>query len=175
MNSEVISIDMLAKLKLDVSNLEKFNNDPKSFLETAGIPIIVDSASIQSSVYNSIGANVSGLSVESYWWGVDIEMNEEITQGIITGMIPAGTLGPLIASALATAGIMAGPLAALIGAAFATVFALKAAEIKLVNGGKGVHWPISWLQWGAVIAAIPGGPTAIVAAIVIFIHPIRNH
>jgi hypothetical protein len=79
-----------------------------------------------------------------------------------------------IAAAFGAAGIVSGGVAAAMGAGFAAAFALKVAEIKIVNDGKGVNWPITWLQWGAVAAAVPGGPASIVGAIMVFIHPVRN-
>ena len=51
---------------------------------------------------------------------------------------------------------------------------LKIAQINMANNGKGVHWPITWAQWGVILASAPGGPGAIVIASAAVIHPLRN-
>jgi hypothetical protein len=56
----------------------------------------------------------------------------------------------------------------------AAIFEAKIAEIKIINKGKGVHWPISWLQWGILLAAVPTGPVGIVGAGLVFVHPLRR-
>jgi hypothetical protein len=114
------------------------------------------------------------LTVQTHWWGFDINCNEKLTQDIISGTIASGPLATAIASALATAGVVTGGIATMIGAAFAAAFALKAAEIKLVDNGNGVHFPITWLQLAPVVSAIPSGPAGLITAIMVFIHPVRN-
>jgi hypothetical protein len=113
-------------------------------------------------------------SVKTYWWGIEIVMNEDLTQAIATGAIVGPPLATLVSGALVAAGVLSGGIAAVIGGAFATALALKIVQIKLTDQGQGVYWPISWLQWAAVAAAVPGGPAAIVAAILIFFHPVPN-
>ena len=50
----------------------------------------------------------------------------------------------------------------------------KIVQIKLTDQGEGVYWPISWLQMAAVTAAVPGGVATVVAAILVFLHPVPN-
>lgn len=114
------------------------------------------------------------VSIKKHWWGVDIIMNEKMTQDIIHGITATGPVGGAIAAAFGAAGIITGGVATVIGAGIAAVVAVKVAQIKITDNGKGVHWPITWLQWGALLAAIPGGPAGIAAAGVLFLHPIRN-
>ncbi len=114
------------------------------------------------------------ISVDKHWWGIDIVMNEKLTQDIITGITGSGALAGAIASAFGGAGVITGGVAAIIGAGIAGVVALKVMEIKLVDNGNGVHWPITWLQWAALIAAVPTGPAGVIAAGMVFLHPLRN-
>ena len=114
------------------------------------------------------------ITASVHWWGVDIVMNEKLTQDIIAGVTGTGTVGGLIAAALGAAGVVTGGIATLIGAGIAAVIGVKVAQIKITNNGNGVHWPITWVQWAALLAAVPGGPAAILAAGAIFLHPIRN-
>lgn len=113
-------------------------------------------------------------SVETYWWGFDIKMNDKLTDDICTGTISAGALGTTIATALTAGSIITGPIGAAIAAGFATAFGLKVAEIKIVNNGNGVHWPVSWPQLGLVVASVSMGPLSVLAAVLAFIHPGRN-
>jgi hypothetical protein len=62
----------------------------------------------------------------------------------------------------------------MIGAAFAAAFGLKAAEIKIIDNGKGVYWPITWPQWAVIAAAAPSGPAILTAAISAVVHPLPN-
>jgi len=113
-------------------------------------------------------------SVKTYWWGIEVVMNEDLTQAIATGAIVGPPLATLISGAFVAAGIVSGGIAAVIGGAFATALALKIVQIKLTDQGQGVYWPISWLQWAAVAAAVPGGVATVVAAILVFFHPVPN-
>jgi len=112
--------------------------------------------------------------VQLHWWGIEIDTNEAMTQNIVNGTTATGTVGGFIAAALGAAGVVTGGAATVIGAGLAAIFAIKIAQINIVNNGKGVRWPITWLQWAAIMASIPGGPAAIVAAGAIVIHPLRN-
>jgi hypothetical protein len=114
------------------------------------------------------------ITASVHWWGVDIVMNEKLTQDIISGVTGTGTIGGLIAAALGAAGVVTGGIATLIGAGIAAVVGIKVAQIKITNNGNGVHWPITWVQWAALLAAVPGGPAAILAAGALFLHPVRN-
>ena len=108
------------------------------------------------------------------WWGFDIVMNNKLTDDITKGAVGTGVLGTTVATALTAGGILTGPIGAAIASALAAAFAAKVAEISIVNNGSGVHWPISWPQLGAVVASLPTGPLGVLAAILVFIHPLRN-
>jgi hypothetical protein len=166
---------LLASLHADPAELEKFTNDPMSFLESAGIPMVpAEELDALSSVEDSLTAKpYSGVSVKKHWWGIDIKMDEQITVDIERGVISVGTLGKIITMAFAQ--MASGPVLAAVCGALAAGMVTKALEIKLADRhDKGVHWPISWPQWGTVIADVPMGPSGILAAILIFIHPLPN-
>lgn len=152
---------------------QALQSNPVVALTEAGIPTMT---AWSEALGTKSAATKSGEKIDAttHWWGFDIVMNEKLTQDIIDGTVGVGTLGPLVAAALGAAGIVTGGVATLIGAACAAAFGLKVAEIKIVNNGKGVHWPITWLQWAAVLAAVPSGPGGLIAAIMLFIHPVRN-
>ena len=101
-------------------------------------------------------------------------MNEQITNKVVTGKLAIATLGSIIASALVGAGFLTGPMAAVVGASFGAAFGLKAAEIKLIDSGNGVYWPVTWPQWALVVAGAVTGPSTLVAAISAFVHPLPN-
>jgi hypothetical protein len=101
-------------------------------------------------------------------------MNEDLTQAIATGAISGPPLASLVAAALAATSVVTGTVAALLGTAFAAALAFKIVQIKLTDQEKGVHWPISWLQWLAVAVAILGGFATILIAILAFFHPVPN-
>lgn len=158
---------MFAQLRTDPAALEAFTANPRPKLESAGIPV--------GATPPSAGlAGSYSCTVDTYWWGLNITMNESLTQAIVTGTIAAGPLATLVSSALVAAGVVTGPVGAVIGSAFASAFALKVVEIKLIDDGNGVYWPVSWPQLAAVLAAVPTGPAGIIAAIMIFIHPVAN-
>lgn len=137
--------------------------------------VAVDSGNLieANAIPNNLNESES-VTVSKFWWGIDIKCNEKLTEDIITATATAGPIGTAIAAALVGAGVFTGGIATAIGAAFAAAFALKVAEIKIVNNGEGVHFPITWLQMAPVIMQIPMGPVAIIGAIMIFIHPVRN-
>jgi hypothetical protein len=167
---------LLARLQADPAELEKFTNDPTSFLESAGIPMVpAEELDALSSVEDSLTAKPhSGVSVKKHWWGIDIKMDEQITLDIERGVTGAGTLGRILATAFA-AGEGTGPVVAAVCAALALGIVTKAGEMRLADRHeKGVHWPISWPQWGTVVAAVPMGPPSILVAILVFIHPLSN-
>ncbi|MEL6718537.1 MAG: hypothetical protein AAFP82_07460, partial [Bacteroidota bacterium] len=112
--------------------------------------------------------------VKKRWWGIVIYMSERLTQDIISGAMAAGALGKLIAAGFGAAGVVTGGVAAVIGAGVATIAILKIVQIRLVNNGKGVNWPISWFQWAALMAAVPSRPAGIATAGAVFFHPSRN-
>jgi len=47
--------------------------------------------------------------------------------------------------------------------------------MKIVNREKGVHFSITWLQWAAIVAALPVCPAGILASGAVFIHPVPNN
>lgn len=99
-------------------------------------------------------------------------MNEELTQKIITGQIASDALAGLFGAALLAAGI-AQPLAVAAGAAFAAISLLKYAELRIVDNGKGVHWPITWLQWAALILP-PWDIASLTVKGAVLVHTLRN-
>lgn len=117
---------------------------------------------------------VERVTVELKWWGIDINMNNAFTENVVHGITGAGGVAGVVAAALGAAGVVTGGVATVIGAGLAAIFGIKIAQINITNNGKGVHWPISWAQWGAILASAPGGPGAIVAAGALVIHPLRN-
>jgi hypothetical protein len=172
-----------AKLARDPAAKKEFQENPLPQLEAAGIPLLPAIATPPSVQALVTGANIGSraivvageeISVNSHWWGIDVVMNEKLTQDIITGLTASGALGGIIGGAIGAAGIVTGGVATVIGGAIALIIAAKTAEVKIVDNGKGVHWPISWPQWAALIAALPMGVAGIVAAGMAFIHPLRN-
>lgn len=172
---------LFAKLQANPAELEAFLRDPLPVLHTAGIPVMsaIPPAANLGSARQLADVGVAAapsykLDASVEWWGVDFVMNEDLTQAVATGAIVGPPLVALITSSLAVAGIVTGPIAAAIAAAFGTAFAAKIVEIKLVDGGSGVHWPVTWPQWAGLVAAVPAGPAAILGALLLFIHPLRN-
>ncbi len=187
---------LFAKLQKEQGAWQAFMESPATLLEEAGIPLVqllppsssaaapaVDSEQISAAIagIERVAKSSQMIAVESekvsasiHWWGVDITMNEKLTQDIIAGIAGVGPLGGLVAGAFGAAGLITGGVATVIGAGFAAICALKIAEMKIIDNGNGVHWPISWAQWALLIAAVPGGPGAIVVAGLVFIHPVRN-
>jgi hypothetical protein len=179
-----------AKLEKDPAEEQAFEQDPLPQLKAAGIlllPTIAAPVPAQTLLHeagielaSSVGmaaarlAAAEKISARKHWWGVDVVMNEKLTQDVIIGLEAGGPLGTLIGSALAVAGIVTGGVATLIGAAFAAILCVKKTEIKIVDNGEGVHWPISWLQWLVLLNYVPMGPAGIVAAGMVIIHPVRN-
>lgn len=171
-------------LKKDPSMDKAFASNPTQFLSQAGIPLLpnmmtpaasatVGATGLKLAAYNSVAAKGEKVTVTTHWWGVDIVMNEKLTSDITSGIAGAGSIGTLVGSAIA-AGTSVGPVGTVIGAAVGIICAAKVAQIKITDNGSGVHWPITWLQWGALVAAAPGGPASIAAAGMVFVHPVRN-
>jgi hypothetical protein len=168
---------LLNRIQADPATLERFNNDPASFLESAGIPSVPpDELDALSSVEDLLPAKAhSGVSVTRHYWGINIKMDEQITLDIERGVTGVGTLGRILATAFAQMEGFTGPVVAAVCAALAAGVVMKAGEMELVDRHrKGVHWPIGWPQWLAVIAAVPTGPPAILVATLVFIHPVSN-
>ncbi len=114
------------------------------------------------------------VKIETNWWGINFILDEKVTQDLIAGTTGSGVVAGFVASALGAAGVITGGAATVIGAGIAAIFAIKIAQMKIVNQGKGVHFPITWLQWAGIVAALPGGPAAILAAGAVLLHPVPN-
>lgn len=173
MTNEEKFASLMTRLDQDAAAKEAFQKDPVAVIKEAGIPLVEEPPETPELTAEALAA-AEKIVVKKKWWGLVIVMNEKATQDVIDGVSAGGPLAGAIAAAFGAAGIVSGGVAAAMGAGFAAAFALKVAEIKIVNDGKGVNWPITWLQWGAVAAAVPGGPASIVGAIMVFIHPVRN-
>ncbi|MGB3467948.1 MAG: hypothetical protein WBA74_21865 [Cyclobacteriaceae bacterium] len=167
-----VASDYFAKSQSDIEQILK---NEKPVLAQMGMEVETEAPKIMSrNAKSTTLVSSDEVTVELEWWGINIITNEKLTQDIISGTTATGAVGKMIAAAFGAAGVVTGGVASLIGAAVAAIFALKIAQIKLTDNGKGVHWPISWLQWGALLAAVPTGVAGIVAAGMVFIHPIRN-
>ncbi|CUS05971.1 protein of unknown function [Candidatus Promineifilum breve] len=118
-------------------------------------------------------ADAESITITTNWWGFDMVMNEKLTQDIISGTETTGVLTGAIVTAFAYAGILTGGLASIIGGAFAVAFAAKVFEIKLVDNGNGVHWPITWPQLGLLLASTGGGIPGVVLGMMGWLHPFR--
>lgn len=163
-----VAADNFAKSQ---SELEQILENEKAVLAQMGLDEVETAG--KTMARRAAGASEQ-VTVKLEWWGINIITNEKLTQDIINGTAASGAVGKLVAAAFGAAGVVTGGVATLIGAAIAAIFALKVAQIKLTDNGKGVHWPISWLQWAGLLAAVPTGVAGIVAAGMLFIHPVRN-
>lgn len=179
--------ELMASLAGDPAAEAAFREDPVHALKAAGIPLAATPPPVSRRPHGGTTGGISmaaaggvpsgpgeQCTVEAYWWGIDIVCNEKLTSDIINGSIATGVLGGSIAAAFGVAGIITGGAATVIGAALASAFALKVYEMQLVDDGNGVYWPISWLQWAGVLVAVAGGPVGITAALMVYIHPVRN-
>lgn len=142
-------------------------------LESMGI--IQHNTSVTTSHIEILLESSEKITITKHWWGIDIKMNEKLTQDIIDGIIGTGVVGAAIATALGATGVITSGIALIIAAGIAGVVAIKIAQIKIINNGKGVHWPITWApQWAALIATAPTGPAAVLAEGALFLHPLEN-
>jgi len=153
---------------------------PMPHLAAAGIPVL-PTASVNGIVMPMVAATATAtaetgeqLTVEVHWYGITFTMNEKLTQDIINGTTAGGVLSGLVVSALGLAGVMTGGIATVVGGIVASVFALKIAEMKIIDNGSGLYWPITWPQWAILLASVPGGPTTMLAAAMVALHPLRN-
>ena len=127
----------------------------------------------------AIGVSVPGndvtepISVKWRWWGVDIIMDQETTEKISKGLFEKNSLGSMLTTALAAMGV-GSVIATVLGTVFALCFIEKSWQMKVTNKGKGVHWPISWIQWSMIICAVPAGPIAIALNAALYFHPVAN-
>lgn len=164
--------DLMAEHERNPEAKMAFQNDPVAALQAAHIPL-VPTLVTDFGVLEGVGLS-EHISVEKHWWGIDIVMNEKLTSDITHGLTGTGPIASAVAAALGAVGVVTGGVATALGAGLAAIFAAKVAEIKIIDDGKGVHWPITWIQWAALAAAVPTGPAGIVAAGMAFIHPVRN-
>jgi hypothetical protein len=172
--------ELMANLKRDPEKLALFYQTPTVFLEEAGIPVFEKPSDVPGGIEKpaiktpvKAMAATSGFHVITHWWGLTFVMDENITNKIAIGEAGLASLGPIIAAGLVASGSVTGPVGSLISASFAAAFALKATEIKLIDGGKGVYWPITWPQWGLVLVNATM-PPMLVTTIATFIHPLPN-
>jgi hypothetical protein len=116
---------------------------------------------------------LSGISIETRWWGFIIVMDDNITTKIYTGGETVAGVSVIVAGSLATVGAPGAIISVLAGGLAAATFA-KSGEMKVLNNGHGVYWPITWLQLAALIGSAAGGPGPVVAAALLVIHPWPN-
>ena len=161
-------------------NFENNLNLLKNAINAEDLKFEISSVDIDSgdrlsanAVPNKLNSSESVV-IKSHWWGIDIILSEKLTKDIINGTEATGSLAQALAAAFGFAGVFTGGAATLIGAGLAAAFSLKAAELKIADNGKGVHFPITWPQWGTVLAGLTAGVAGVTAALLIFIHPLRN-
>jgi hypothetical protein len=166
------------ELRDEPAKLSSFYENPLPVLEAAGIeaalvpPEEIDEVKGLKSIKKASAGE--SFRVKKYWWGQKFIMNEKLTSDIVEGVEVSGGIAALVGPALLAAGAVTAGTAALVGAGLALVFIAKRAEIKMVDNGKGVYWPITWLQWGALAASAPGGPVTFSIAAAAVLHPFRR-
>lgn len=191
---------LVASLNGDEKKVAAFNADPVGVLAEAGIPVVPSlvppaGAAAPPQLANDMNAMIAmelpalgvttnvlaaGVGAAEHvdatvkWWGVDIKMNEKMTQDIVDGITGAGSIGSAVAAAMGGLSIITAGSATVIGAAIGIIVAAKIAQIKITDNGKGVHWPISWAQWAVLGGAVPLGPAGVAAAGMAVLHPLRN-
>lgn len=163
-------------------NFEKTLEELKATLDQSipelnkmGVALTGNTLAQDSNASMSARRVANPVKIETNWWGVNFILNEKVTQDLIAGTTGSGVVAGFVATALGGAGVITGGAATVIGGGIAAIFAIKIAQMKIVNRGNGVHFPITWLQWAAIVAALPGGPAAILAAGAVLLHPIPNN
>jgi hypothetical protein len=158
--------------------MNAFYENPLPVLEAAGIeaalvpPAEIGEVKGLQSVKKA--STRESFRVKKYWWGQKFIMNEKLTSDIVEGVEISGGIAGLVEPVLVAASIVTEGTAAIIGAGLALVFIAKRAEIKMVDNGKGVYWPITWVQWGILAASVTGGPVAFSIAAAAVLHPFRR-
>jgi hypothetical protein len=186
---------LMAKVERNPRAKKAFAEDPVSALKAAGIPLVpaleipLESQGFTLSAFKPEDLRIAAepmtlgkpvlaaarhVTVGTRWWGIDIRMDQQITRDFVDGITPAAALGPIIAGALVTAGALSGGIATIVGGGVSLVIAAKVAQVKITNRGKGVHWPITWLQWAGLLAVVPLGPGGWAGAAIVLFHPLRN-
>lgn len=163
--------NLVRRLQANPTEMKAFETDPVSVLREEGIPLV---SSFVTGPHSQVAPAAEHVSVSRHWWGYDIKMSDKLTEDIIQGVTGAGAIGSLVTSAFAAAATIPPPVGPLLAGAVGTACTLKVTEIKSVNNGNGVSWPITWPQFATLVAAVPGGPPAVAAALMVFVHPVRN-
>lgn len=165
--------DLQIKMQSDPAKLAAFQANPLPALLNANLPVsLVPAGSNSTSVNKDVDPNQPVI-VHVKWWGIDIIMNESLSQEIANGIATAGDVAKQLADNMNTNSEEANLVDAAVYAIAAACME-KSAEIKSADKGSGVHWPISWFQWLAVLASVPYGAPTILASVLIFIHPAPN-
>lgn len=177
---------LIAKFSSHPSGLEEFMKNPGPALEQFGIEIPasidqLDPSEMRGRIVSApivrtmtvAGDSAEQVSVEKHWWGVKIILNEKLTQDVSSGLDWLKLLAPLIVGALGFAGLLTGPAATVVGAGAALVIGSKQLEVKVVDNGQGVYFPLLWPQIAVLFALGPFPPMEAVAAAV-SVHPVRN-
>lgn len=173
---------LLAKLEKDPAAMAAFQKNPVAVLKAEGIATpptlkgVNTKATRTTATTNSARSTraFSGVVVGKHWWGLDIIMTEPATQKLIDGATSTSTLGEFMAAALDAANVVSGGVAGVVGSGLALIVEAKVAQVKLVNKGRGVHFPISWVQWGLLASSTATGPSGVLATGVVFVHPAAN-
>lgn len=186
---------LAADFEKNPAALQAFLENPRPVLEAAGIPMVrewsippelqqtpaelqvaiekakplIDEAAKMLTARPRLAAapGAANLRVRLHWWGVDFIMNEKLTEDVIEGIGMSGPFAAVVVAALGYAGVLTGGLADAVAAILAVTIELKRWQVKLVNKGKGVHWPVTWAQW---VVLVPGG----VGGAMLWLHPVRN-
>lgn len=165
-----------------VPHLNKLGIPFVSSFDSTGIEITVDFSDplIQSRFFEKdekIIANLKGAQcrVTTSWWGINFIFNKELTDAVVLGLITVIELSEAVALACASAGVaVPAQVAAIAFSAFAVVCLAKALQIKYTDNGKGVYFPITWIQWSSIIASASLGPGTLVPMIAAVVHPFPN-
>lgn len=187
-NYEKCFEEFMSSLTTDQAK-QDFYNDPIKYLSDLGIPLVssfdaskskiavdfsdplVQSNFFKENVQAAIDVNGAQLTIDRHWWGIDFILNEELTQ-LLIHFDDTDNIAAIITTGIGA--IISGPAAAALGMGFAIALMAKREQIKFVNKGKGVYFPITWAQWGGLLSQAFGGVTALVAAILVLVHPFSN-
>jgi hypothetical protein len=177
---------LMARLHKDPAALDAFSKNPTSLLSEFGIPAVSafddldekDKAASSGAHRPAVAqaAAVGGgenLSVEWVWWGVKVILNEKLTQDVMTGMDWIKGLGPIVDPGLVWACVLTAVCAAIAGQAIALLISAKSAEVKLVDNGNGVYFPLLWPQI-PVLIGLGAFPPMEAVADAVTVHPFRN-
>ena len=177
---------LMARLHKDPAAFDAFSKDPTSHLSDAGIPAVSafddldekDKAAPSGAhrpalVQSDAVGGGENLSVERHFWGVYVILNEKLTQDVMAGMDWMKTLGPMVTAGLVAAGALTAGVAAVVGPLIAVVIGAKYLQVKLVDNGNGVYFPLVWPQIALLIGLGAFPPMDLVVATV-SVNPFRN-